>query len=83
MQEATDPRWNWVARSMALAAVYDLVFAVAILFATVPAARLLRLSLPDDLVYLRFNGVFLLMLAGTYVFRRSSRGATAGSCTLP
>lgn len=52
---------------MALAAVYDFVFAVAILFFTAPAARLLRLNLPDDLVYLRFNGVFLLMLAGMYV----------------
>ena len=52
---------------MALAVVYDLVFALAVLFYTVPAARLLRLPLPDDLVYLRFNGVFLLMLAGMYV----------------
>ncbi len=34
---------------------------------TAPAARLLRLPLPDDLVYMRFNGVFLLMLAGAYV----------------
>ena len=67
MSEPIDPRWTWVARSMALAAVYDLVFAIAILFATAPSARLLRLSLPDDLVYLRFNGVFLLMLAGMYL----------------
>jgi hypothetical protein len=62
-----DPRWHLVARSMALAAVYDLVFAIAVLFFTAPAARLLRLPLPDDLVYMRFNGVFLLMLAGAYV----------------
>ena len=64
--EVTDPRWRDVARSMALAVVYDAVFAVAILFFTAPASRLLRLALPDDLVYLRFNGVFLLMLAGMY-----------------
>lgn len=64
--EPTDPRWRHVARSMALAAVYDLVFAIAILFSTGFAARLLGLALPDDLVYLRFNGVFLLMLAGMY-----------------
>jgi hypothetical protein len=56
---------------MALAAVYDLVFAIAILFLTGPAARLLRLSLPDDPVYLRFNGVFLLMLAGMYALAAS------------
>ena len=66
MPETKDSRWTWVARSMALAAVYDLVFAVAILFVTEPAVRLLRLNLPDDLVYIRFNGVFLLMLAGMY-----------------
>lgn len=65
--ETTDLRWRLVAHSMALAVVYDFVFAIAILFFTAPAARLLRLSLPDDLVYLRFNGVFLLMLAGMYV----------------
>ncbi len=52
---------------MALAAVYDLVFATAILFFTAPAARALGLALPDNPVYLRFNGVFLLMLAGMYV----------------
>ncbi len=63
----TDPRWRLVARSMALAAVYDLVFATAILFFTGPSARLLHLALPENPVYLRFNGVFLLMLAGMYV----------------
>ena len=66
-EDIKDPRWRHVARSMALAAVYDFVFAVAILFFTAPASRLLGLALPDDLVYLRFNGVFLLMLAGMYV----------------
>ncbi len=63
---SVDPRWRLVGISMALAMVYDFVFAIAILFFTVPAARLLRLALPDDLVYMRFNGVFLLMLAGMY-----------------
>jgi hypothetical protein len=71
MGETTDPRWAWVARSMLLAAAYDVVFAVAILFFTAPAARLLDLALPDDLVYLRFNGVFLLMLAGMYLLPAS------------
>ncbi len=66
-RETMDPRWRLVARSMALAVAYDLVFAVAVLFFTAPAARLLRLPLPDDLAYMRFNGVFLLMLAGMYV----------------
>ncbi|NIL99707.1 MAG: hypothetical protein GTN89_01825 [Acidobacteria bacterium] len=52
---------------MLLAAVYDALFAVAILFFPAPSAGLLRLELPDDLVYLRFNGVFLLMLAAMYL----------------
>ena len=52
---------------MLLAAIYDFAFALAILFATAPSARLLHLALPDDLVYLRFNGVFLLMLGGMYL----------------
>jgi len=62
-----DPRWKRVAQSMLLASVYDFAFALAILFFTAPAAGLLKLELPDDLVYLRFNGVFLLMLGGMYL----------------
>jgi len=61
------PRWKRVAQSMLLASVYDFAFALAILFFTAPAASLLKLELPDDLVYLRFNGVFLLMLGGMYL----------------
>jgi len=67
MEEKNDPRWSRLGQSMWLAAFYDVAFAVAILFFTAPAARLLNLALPEDLVYLRFNGVFLLMLAGMYL----------------
>ena len=51
---------------MACGAVYDLCFAAAILLFTAPAAGLLGLAVPADPVYLRLNGIFLLLLAGLY-----------------
>ena len=51
---------------MACGAAYDLIFAVAILFFTAPAAAVLGLELPADPIYLRLNGIFLLILAGMY-----------------
>ncbi len=60
-------RWTAVAWSMGVGAVYDLLFALAILFWTRPAAALLDLDVPDDPVYLRFNGVFLILIAGLYL----------------
>jgi len=59
--------WRWVGRSMLWAAIYDFLFAISILFFTAPAAQLLRLDLPEDLVYLRLNGIFLLRLGGIYL----------------
>lgn len=59
--------WRAVAVSMAAGAVYDLAFAGAILFATEPAAAILGLEVPEDPVYLRLNGVFLVLLAGLYL----------------
>ena len=60
--------WQRVGWTMMAGAIYDFVFAVAILFFTAPSAALLRLDLPEDTTYLRFNGVFLLMLTGMYLF---------------
>jgi hypothetical protein len=51
---------------MAAGAAYDLAFAVAILFFADPAGRLMGLELPPDRVYLRLNGIFLILLAGLY-----------------
>jgi len=51
---------------LAAGAAYDLVFGVAILGFTRPAAAILRLQVPGDPVYLYLNGVFLLLLAGVY-----------------
>lgn len=67
MEFETKRAWGWLGLSMALGAAYDLAFGVAILFFPAPAAGLLGLALPGDPVYLRLNGVFLLMLAAFYV----------------
>ena len=58
--------WKAVGLSMACGAAYDLCFAVAILFFAAPAAALLGLAVPADPLYLRLNGIFLLLLAGLY-----------------
>lgn len=58
--------WRAVGFSMAVGAIYDAAFAVAILFAAEPASRLLGLALPADRAYFGLNGVFLLLLAGLY-----------------
>lgn len=52
---------------LAIGAVYDLVFAVAILVLARPAAAILGLPLPDDRVYLQLNGIFLLILGAIYL----------------
>lgn len=52
---------------MALGAVYDWGFAVAILLFKARAAALLGLSLPADPVYLDLNAVFLVLLGGLYL----------------
>jgi hypothetical protein len=58
--------WRMVGIVLALGAGYDLVFGLAILGFTRPAAAILGLRVPDDPVYLYLNGVFLLVLAGIY-----------------
>ena len=60
-------RWRAVGRLLAAGAVYDLVFAVAILAFTRPSAALLGLAVPDDPVYLLFNGIFLILLGALYL----------------
>lgn len=52
---------------LAIGAVYDLVFAVAILLLATPAAAILGLPLPNDRVYLQLNGIFLLILGAIYL----------------
>jgi len=52
--------------SMALGAVYDAAFGVAILAFLAPSAALLGLEVPADPLYLRLDGIFLLILAGIY-----------------
>jgi hypothetical protein len=52
---------------MVLGAVYDLAFGIVILFFPASGADWLGLELPADPVYLRLNGIFLLMLAAVYL----------------
>ena len=59
-------RWRSVGLALVFGAVYDLVFGVAILGFTRPAASILGLPVPTDPVYLYLDGVFLVMLAGVY-----------------
>ena len=63
---AGDERWRKVGIVLAIGAAYDLVFGVAILGFTRPAAAMLGLRIPDDPVYLYLNGVFLVLLAAIY-----------------
>jgi len=57
---------RWLGRSMALGALYDLLFGAAILLLPALAASWLGLALPQDPVYLKLNGIFLLLLAALY-----------------
>lgn len=59
--------WSWTARSMAAGAAYDAAFALAILVFAGAALALLRIPLPEDLLYFRFIGVLLILLAALYV----------------
>jgi hypothetical protein len=60
-------RWRTAGIVLAVGAVYDLVFGVAILGFLRPAASILGLPIPDDPVYLYLNGVFLLLLGSLLV----------------
>lgn len=59
-------RWRAVGRILAIGAVVDGAFGIAILALTRPAAQVLGLAVPDDPTYLGLNGVLLLILAGIY-----------------
>jgi hypothetical protein len=59
-------RWRTVGIVLAIGAIYDFAFAVAILGFTRSAASVLGLRIPGDPVYLYLNGVFLLLLAALY-----------------
>jgi len=59
-------RWRTVGWTLAVGAAYDLVFGVAILGFTRPAASMLGLQVPGDPIYLYLCGVLLLLLAAIY-----------------
>ena len=51
---------------MGAGALYDLVFAVAILFFSGSAAVVMGLEPPTELIFFRFIGILLILLAGIY-----------------
>jgi len=59
-------RWKTVGIALGIGSAYDLGFGVAILGFTAPAARVLKLAVPADPIYLGLNGLLLILLAGLY-----------------
>ncbi len=65
--------------SLVLGSLYDLVFAGLTLVAPEAGARLLRIPLPEDQLYLRFTGVFLILLALFYLLPAIHPGRYLGN----
>ncbi len=82
-RQVTRPGTSLLTGSLWAGAVYDVVFGVGILVAPGVVASLLGLPLPDDELYLRFLGVFLLGLAFFYILAAREpvryRGVAAGA----
>ena len=63
----TAAAWRRLGRSMLVGALYDLLFAAAILVIPGTAAGWLGLPMPADPVYLQLNGVLLVLLGASYL----------------
>lgn len=61
-----------LAASLVVGAVFDLVFALGILYTPELAARLLRLPLPREMIYLRLTAILLVILAMFYLVSASA-----------
>ena len=59
-------RWRALSGVMAFGAAYDAAFGLAITLVPTLAATMLRIDMPADPLYLRLNGVFLLILGAIY-----------------
>jgi hypothetical protein len=64
-------------RVLVAGAAFDAAFALPMLIAPGPAARLLRLDLPDDMTWFRLTGVLLLIVAGAYAAAARAGGPVA------
>lgn len=60
-------RFSFLGLTLVAGAVYDAAFGLPILFFPAPLARFLGIVLPRTEVYLRLNGIFLLILALFYL----------------
>ena len=60
-------RFSFLGITLIAGAVYDAAFGLPILFFPAPLARVLGIVLPRTEVYLRLNGIFLLILALFYL----------------
>jgi len=63
----TERQYLWLSRSMLWGSVYDLLFGLPILLFPVQVGGLLNIACPVNLFYVRFCGLFLLILAAGYL----------------
>lgn len=68
--------------SLVAGSLYDAAFAVVNLLAPAACARLLGIALPEDEIYLRFTGVFLIILALFYMLPAIHPGRYLGNVTV-
>ena len=68
--------------SLVLGSLYDATFAVVNLIVPATGARLLGIAMPADEVYLRFTGVFLILLALFYMLPAIHPGRYLGNVTV-
>jgi uncharacterized membrane protein len=78
MTEPTEQRFTALRAVLIVGAVYDILFGIPILAFPEPLANLLGLALPEQQVYLRLNGLFLLILAGFYLVTAVDPGRRLG-----
>lgn len=62
-----EKRFSFLSITLIAGAVYDAAFGLPILFYPAPLARVLGIVLPKTEVFLRLNGIFLLILALFYL----------------
>ncbi len=65
--------------SLVAGSLYDIVFACINLVAPGPGSRLLGIPLPAEQVYLRFTGIFLIILALFYLLPAIHPGRYLGN----
>jgi len=62
----TERQYRWLSRSMLWGGIYDLAFGLPILLFPVQVGELLNIACPENPFYVRFCGLFLLILSMGY-----------------